>query len=186
VQPSQGNLSLTSGTTYAVSFDAWASSANRPITVSVTMNHDAFSSYSGLQNFTLGTSVATKAFNFVMSQPSDTNAKIEFDLGANGNNTVFIDNVVIKPTGGGTGTHACTSAADCQTHLTKNGLPAWNSSWGNLLWSSGACNMYDWTGATAYYGAYPGECSTNQPPGSSCVINNPYSEKEYTWTQCKD
>jgi hypothetical protein len=44
--------------------------------------------------------MATKALNFTMNHASDVNAKIEFDLGANGNNTVFIDNVVLTPTGG--------------------------------------------------------------------------------------
>jgi hypothetical protein len=33
----------------------------------------------------------------LVPQPSDANAKIEFDLGAAGNNSVFLDNVVVKP-----------------------------------------------------------------------------------------
>ena len=97
VQPHQGGLALTNGVTYTVSFDARASVANRPIVVSITKNHDDYASYSGLLNMTLGTTMETKSFTFTMSQASDSNAKIELDLGANANNTVYIDNVTVRP-----------------------------------------------------------------------------------------
>lgn len=96
VQPNQTGLSLVNGTTYTVSFDARAS-VSRNISVSVTMNHDSFSSYSGVRTFTLGTTMANYSFTFTQTQPSDTNVKLEFDLGANGSNTVVLDNVVLHP-----------------------------------------------------------------------------------------
>lgn len=96
VQPNQQNLSLTNGATYTVSFDARASVA-RPITVSVSMNHTPYSSYSGVQTFNLTTSMTRYTFTFPMSQPSDSNVKLEFGFGANGTNRVYLDNVVLKP-----------------------------------------------------------------------------------------
>jgi hypothetical protein len=96
VQPNQSGLSLVSGTAYTVSFDARAS-VSRPISVSVTMNHDSYKSYSGVRSFTLGTTMAHYSFGFTQSDHSDTNVKLEFDLGANGNNTVVLDNVVLRP-----------------------------------------------------------------------------------------
>jgi hypothetical protein len=66
------------------------------MTVSVSMNHTPFSSYSGVRTFSIGTSMATYSFTFTMTQPSDTNVKFEFGLGANGNNTVVLDNVTLR------------------------------------------------------------------------------------------
>ena len=59
-------VSLVGGTTYTVSFDARASIA-RSIGVSVGMNHDAFSSYSGVQTIPLGTTMAPHTFSFTYS-----------------------------------------------------------------------------------------------------------------------
>ena len=95
VQPNQVNLALTQNQTYTVSFDARASVA-RPMTMSVSMNHTPWSSYSSVRTFNLTTSMATYSFTFTMSQPSDANVKFEFGLGANGNNTVYLDNVVLR------------------------------------------------------------------------------------------
>lgn len=96
VQPNQQSLSLTNGATYTVSFDARASVA-RSITVSVSMNHTPFSSYSSVRTFNITTSTAPYTFTFPMSQPSDSNVKLEFGLGAQGNNTVYLDNIVLRP-----------------------------------------------------------------------------------------
>ena len=60
------------------------------------MNHTPWSSHSGVRTFNLTTSMATYSFTFTMSQPSDTNVKFEFGLGAQGNNTVYLDNVVLR------------------------------------------------------------------------------------------
>ena len=95
VQPNQESLSLTQNRTYTVSFDARASAA-RSITVSVSMNHTPWSSYSGVQTFNLTTSMASYSFAFTMSQPSDSNVKFEFGLGGQGNNTVYLDNVAVR------------------------------------------------------------------------------------------
>jgi hypothetical protein len=95
VQPNQTPLALTQNRTYTVTFDARASVA-RSMTVSVSMNHTPFSSYSGVRTFSIGTSMATYSFTFTMTQPSDTNVKFEFGLGANGNNTVVLDNVTLR------------------------------------------------------------------------------------------
>ncbi len=96
VQPNQKPLSLTASTIYTMSFSAKASVA-RTIKVSVTKNHDDYASYSGVQTFNLTTTMATYSFDFTMNQ-ADTNVKYEFQLGAAGNNTVTLDNVVLKPT----------------------------------------------------------------------------------------
>jgi hypothetical protein len=95
VQPKQVNLALTQGRTYTVSFDARASVA-RPMTMSVSMNHTPYSSYSSVRTFNLTTSMATYSFTFTMNSPSDNNVKFEFGFGANGNNTVTVDNVVVR------------------------------------------------------------------------------------------
>ncbi|HEX6278164.1 MAG TPA: carbohydrate binding domain-containing protein, partial [Polyangiaceae bacterium] len=95
VQPKQVNLALTQNRTYTVSFDARASVA-RPMTISVSMNHTPWSSYSSVRTFNLTTSMATYSFTFTMTQPADANVKLEFGFGANGSNTVYVDNVAIR------------------------------------------------------------------------------------------
>jgi hypothetical protein len=95
VQPNQENLALAQGRTYTVSFSARASVA-RSMTVSVSMNHTPWSSYSGVRTFNLTTSMATYSFTFTQSQPSDSNVKFEFGFGAQGNNTVYVDNVSLR------------------------------------------------------------------------------------------
>jgi hypothetical protein len=95
VQPNQTPLALTQNRTYTVSFDARASVA-RPITVSVSMNHTPWSSYSGTRTFNLTTGMATYSFTFTMTAASDSDVKFEFGLGANGSNTVYMDNVAIR------------------------------------------------------------------------------------------
>jgi hypothetical protein len=95
VQPNQENLTLTQGLTYTVSFSARASVA-RSMTVSVSMNHTPWSSYSGVRTFNITTGMATYSFTFAMNAASDSNVKFEFGLGAQGNNTVYIDNVALR------------------------------------------------------------------------------------------
>lgn len=95
VQPNQENLTLTQGRTYTVTFSARASVA-RSMTASVSMNHTPWSSYSSVRTFNLTTSMATYQFTFTQTQPTDTNVKLELGLGAQGNNTVYIDNVSIR------------------------------------------------------------------------------------------
>jgi hypothetical protein len=101
VQPRQEALVLVQNTTYVVKFNAMATIA-RGMSVSITQNGGAYTSYSGEQIFNLTTDMQAFTFEFTMADvPPAEKVKFEIRLGGTANNpsanTVSLDNLSIAP-----------------------------------------------------------------------------------------
>jgi hypothetical protein len=90
----QEGIAVETGKEYRVSFDAFAS-APREISPLVGKNGDPWTVYSGDRTVSLSTTRETHTFSFVMEQPTDSAARLGFDIGGDPND-VFIDNVSIN------------------------------------------------------------------------------------------
>lgn len=88
-------LDITMGTTYVVSFSARAESAY-DLQVVVGMQEDPWTAYSGYKRFSVGTEMKPFSFEFTMSDTSDQNARIVFDLG-DYSGTLVLDDVSVRP-----------------------------------------------------------------------------------------
>ena len=97
----QTNLSVENGKEYTVSFDAYAAEP-RDISALVGKNSDPWSVYSGNQIISLTTERETYTYTFVMNDPTDTQARLGFDLGTSSIDLYF-DNITLSkgeiPTG---------------------------------------------------------------------------------------
>ncbi|GEM49340.1 carbohydrate binding domain-containing protein [Deinococcus cellulosilyticus] len=99
VQIRQDGITIKNLKKYEVSFDVW-SSADRNIMVKVGGGQSrGWAAYSGEQTIGIGKTKQRKTFTFDMNQLTDAEARLEFNLGAGGKNTVWIDNVVVKEVG---------------------------------------------------------------------------------------
>jgi hypothetical protein len=114
VQPRQGGLTLLPNVHYSVRFRARAG-APRPITVSLTQDGGAFTSYSGDRVFNLTTTMQEYAFDFTMGNLTETNAKLEVKAGYYGVGatwsplpSVVMDDWVLEAIGG-----ECSANAEC-------------------------------------------------------------------------
>ncbi len=90
----QEGIVVETGKVYTVSFDAF-SSASRQISPLVGRNGDPWTVYSSDRTVSLSTTRETHTFSFVMEQPTDSLARLGFDIGGDPND-VFIDNVSIN------------------------------------------------------------------------------------------
>ncbi|MGL1934326.1 MAG: fibronectin type III domain-containing protein [Fibrobacterales bacterium] len=91
IQPSQDNFTLHNGVTYTFAFDARAS-VNRIAKIKVETDGSPWSDYAGIGSGSLlGTSMARYSYTFTMTETAD--ARIVFNLGATGTNSVSIDNI---------------------------------------------------------------------------------------------
>lgn len=89
----QAGIVVEAGKEYTVAFDAYAA-APREISPLVGKNGDPWTVYSGERTISISTTRETYTFSFVMEQPTDSAARVGFDLGGDPND-VFIDNVSI-------------------------------------------------------------------------------------------
>ncbi|MBN2736615.1 MAG: carbohydrate binding domain-containing protein [Spirochaetales bacterium] len=96
IQITQAGLTLENGKSYIVSFEA-AAAIDRSINVNIGMADNPYTSYGGatvnLSEYT--TYLSPYSFTFTMTQASDTNARIEFNLGIE-TADVYIDNVYLR------------------------------------------------------------------------------------------
>lgn len=92
LQVVQGGISLQQDSTYLVQFDA-AANDTRTINASVGLNVSPWSSYAATQVL-LSDSMQTFQFRFTLNSASNTNARINFDLGKSSAN-VQLDNISI-------------------------------------------------------------------------------------------
>lgn len=92
VQVYQGDLTITNGKSYTLSFIA-SSAVNRSIEVNVEKNGDPWTGYFG-SVVALSSSSQQYTYNFTMSDATDSNARVAFNLGA-ASGDVFIDDVVL-------------------------------------------------------------------------------------------
>ncbi|MBT2693516.1 carbohydrate binding domain-containing protein [Bacillus sp. ISL-55] len=90
------NLSLGNGGKYKVSFDA-KSNAARNIMVKVGAGSErGWAKYSNEESFQLSDELQTYEFTFDMLNDTDIAARLEFNLGGNGTNPVWIGNVRVE------------------------------------------------------------------------------------------
>jgi len=93
VQIYQKPVNLEKSDTYRVTFDAWAST-ERDMYVKVGSEADrGWANYSGDQIIPLTTTPKEHTFDFKMTGDTNPAARLEFNVGAAGENTVYIDNV---------------------------------------------------------------------------------------------
>ncbi len=95
VQFVQAGIPVEKGATYGLSFDAWADSA-RTMKVNVDAIERGWSRYLPDQKVSLSQNKKTFEYEYSMSDDSDSNARLEFNLGnTDSTATVYIDNVKI-------------------------------------------------------------------------------------------
>ncbi|MFP4165304.1 MAG: carbohydrate binding domain-containing protein, partial [Chitinispirillaceae bacterium] len=94
VQFTQGGITLEQGKSYCLTFRARAV-ANRSVVVNVGQNGGAYTSYSELQEVQLSTTMKSHSITFDMTEPTDSNARVEFNSGTNDLNW-YIDDVSLK------------------------------------------------------------------------------------------
>ncbi len=95
IQLIQPGLILEQGKSYEILFDSH-SDVSRPLEVNVEQHTDPWISYlEELQNFSLETTKNTYSFRFTMSQATDSNSRLSFNLGA-ATGRLCIDNVVFR------------------------------------------------------------------------------------------
>ncbi len=90
----QSTVSVEKGKEYTLSFDAYAA---EPLTIYaiVGKNTDPWTVYTSNSIFTLTATKQTYSYSFVMTEPSDQQARFGFDLGASSAD-VFFDNVFLS------------------------------------------------------------------------------------------
>ncbi|WP_280846805.1 carbohydrate binding domain-containing protein [Mesobacillus selenatarsenatis] len=89
-------MSIASGGKYKVSFDA-KSTGNRNMMVKVSGGADrGWAKYSNEEIIELTSEVQSYEFSFDMIQDTDLAARLEFNMGANGNNPIWIGNVRVE------------------------------------------------------------------------------------------
>lgn len=93
VQFSQAGLAFEKGKTYTVSFKA-RSSVARSIAVAGNQNISPWVTY-GKDTIAINTKMTSYSFNFTMKEPTDLNARIEFDLGGVASD-IWIDDVSVR------------------------------------------------------------------------------------------
>jgi beta-glucanase (GH16 family) len=90
----QTGFSIENGKEYVVSFDAYASDPGQ-ISAIVGKDSDPWSVYSGDHFYSLTTTKQTYSYSFIMTEPSDQQARFGFDVGASSAD-VFFDNVFLS------------------------------------------------------------------------------------------
>lgn len=103
LQLSQAGMNIIAGHKYRISFNASAS-GERNITVRVNMTVPPHNSWFS-KVFSIRTEMKSYTCEFIMAEPGDDNARIEFDFGKS-TNTTFIDNISLKDL----------SSTECKNH----------------------------------------------------------------------
>ncbi|MBN1416240.1 MAG: family 43 glycosylhydrolase [Bacteroidales bacterium] len=94
VQLMQTGLTIENGQTYRVFFDAYAESF-REMDVHIQKNGDPWTYYDSFEKIQLTESKQTYTLTFTMSDPTDVNARLIFEMG-NADIDVYIDNVSLS------------------------------------------------------------------------------------------
>jgi|GEM_PF-1390892 len=100
VQFTQSSLTLTQGKKYVFSFDAYKGSHNsgtQTMQINVGQSYSPYSSHLGIADnmVTLTTSKIRHTFSFTMNNPTDNNARVEFNCGKS-QGSFYIDNVSLQ------------------------------------------------------------------------------------------
>jgi len=90
----QAGLLIEKGRRYEVSFDAYAA-APRQISALVGKNSNPWTVYSGSQIISLTTTKRRYTYSFTMNHPTDSQARLGFDIGASSIDVV-LDNIMLQ------------------------------------------------------------------------------------------
>jgi hypothetical protein len=161
-QLNSGGLDITMGTTYVVSFSARAESEYN-LQVVVGMQADPWTAYSGYKRFTVGTEMKTFSFEFTMSDSTDQDARIVFDVG-DYSGILVLDDVSVKPLEGSDIRELRTTGRNRSLYSVQY------EGNGTFLFTSpeavyGSFELYDISGKClekSALSAYPAGCSTHQ------------------------
>jgi len=94
IQLVQNGLLLEQGQSYQVSFDAYAASA-RTLEANVELDVSPWTSYlPDIQSFDITTTKTSYSYSFTMTNPTDSNGRVAFNMGAS-RETLFLDNISI-------------------------------------------------------------------------------------------
>jgi len=105
IQLVQNGIILQQGKSYEVKFDAYAS-ANRTLEGNVEQDVSPWTSYlTALQNFDLTTTKKTYSYTFTMTNATDSNGRVSFNVGASMTG-LFLDNISIKEVAAPVAMHA--------------------------------------------------------------------------------
>jgi len=91
------NITIENGKTYDVSFEAYGDDS-RNIWPIIGLDTDPWTSYNGFVEFNISTTKQTYSFGFTMTEPTDNNARLQFDMGIS-NIDVYLDNISVVETG---------------------------------------------------------------------------------------
>ena len=108
----QNGLMIENGFEYLVSFDAYAD-VPRQISAMVGKNGEPWTVYSEDQLISLTTERQTYTYLFAMTEPTDLQSRLGFDIGGNGSN-VYFDNVLLRKV------EATNTSSDHTTSLGKS------------------------------------------------------------------
>jgi beta-glucanase (GH16 family) len=90
------NVSIAEGGTYKVSFDAKSDTTRNMMTKVSGGAERGYANYSGEQTILLTNEVQSYEYTFTHRQDTDIAARLEFNMGANGNAPVWIGNVRVE------------------------------------------------------------------------------------------
>ena len=134
VQLVQAGLPFEKGASYRVSFDAYASSP-RTIGVDIKAPDHGYTTYMPSASASLTTEKQTFTYDFTMSDATDANGRLEYNMGAKGSTAdIHISNVSIIKTN-----NADPNAVDAKTVLS-NGNYIYNGKF-----QEGTNHLGDWT-----------------------------------------
>lgn len=128
------DLDIVNGRTYAVYFDARALEGNRTILAGSSYREQPWTSYSGDHTFNLTSTMQRYSYTFTMTEPTDWDGRIVFQVGTNASDVVF-DNIAMYDLTGG-------------SVPPKPALPGPSATYNTLVWSDefngSAVNEGDW------------------------------------------
>ena len=90
----QNGMVIENGIAYRVSFDAF-SEIPRQISALVGKDAEPWTVYSGEQLISLSTEKQTYSYSFIMTEPTDTSARLGFDVGGD-EPILYFDNILLK------------------------------------------------------------------------------------------
>ncbi len=154
IQLVQNGIILEKGKSYQVKFDAY-SSAKRTLEANVEQDVNPWTSYlPALQNFDLTTTKTTYSYTFAMTNPTDSNGRVSFNVGAS-TESVFLDNISIKPIPVGVRTKGETLAKGLRWSAGTLLLPVTESGKWQIVDSHGRGRIVDVTDGRGYTGQLP-------------------------------
>jgi beta-glucanase (GH16 family) len=122
MQINQWHVPIVNGRTYQVTFDARTPETSRTILSNVGMRENPWTNYSGGNHtFTLSNTIQTFSYTFTMTEVTDLEAQLSFQVGQS-TSDVILDNVAVYDLTGG-------------TLPAPSPMPTPSVTYNNLVWS---------------------------------------------------